>query len=358
MNKHRRKRFLSFLLAVLCLAGLCACQREQTPAEQTPVSEPMEEPIEPTDDDVPVVQPEPEVVEPQDPKSRLEILREIDFEAVRQAILAAENCERIQVETDGEEAPALPDEDIWTTYQAYPRAAGFCAVDLYNQTVYGYNLDRELFAASVIKVPYVYWVCRQIEAGKGSLDEVLTWTSRHNVGGSGVIRDMEQKDFTVRELMHYILYVSDNDAYSMLHQQFGIDGYNDFLKELGADSLFLYGTYRWGQLTPRSIALFYNELLRWASEGSELSVYILDEMANTKLNWVAEGLSELTEAEIPAKYGNASGYFHQCAAVLDEERPLLLSVYTFGSRKEDDLQFIREESLALYTYLNAEKGIE
>ena len=334
------KRALALLLTLgLLVLPLCACHdpEEWSDTEYCPEvldkirggeepSQPVDAPYEPT---------------------REEFLQTLDFDRIHASILSARDADEDTSAPFGEELY----QKVFSVYDSYEDPFGFCAVDLKTGTVLSHGLDRELFAASIIKASYVFWVCHEIDAGRGTLEEILPYRQSDRRGGTGAIRDLDGTEYSVSECIHYIFAVSDNDAYSMLNRRFGTDGYNTFLRSMDMKSMFLGSDSLWGYLTPRDAALLFCEILRYAASGEGCSGLLLDEMAAAEDNWIAEALKEKTACEVPMKYGWVNGSFSECAAVLDREHPMLLSVYTTGNRTDGDIAYLKEQASCLFDCL-------
>jgi beta-lactamase class A len=68
---------------------------------------------------------------------------------------------------------------------------------------------------------------------------------KHHVqGGSGVIKNKEVgTEFTVSELIRYMITRSDNTAYEMLLERFGTKGFKEYSSDLGLDFKLPSGGY-------------------------------------------------------------------------------------------------------------------
>lgn len=100
--------------------------------------------------------------------------------------------------------------------------------------LYSWNNTVPFSGASLIKLPYAYFVCSQIDAGEHSLNESMTYTSSWYHSGAGVIRrNGSGVSYTVRQLLEYMMKYSDNVAYDMLVHLFGVDGFNEMVEDWG-----------------------------------------------------------------------------------------------------------------------------
>ncbi|MFR5865998.1 MAG: serine hydrolase, partial [Acutalibacteraceae bacterium] len=92
-------------------------------------------------------------------------------------------------------------------------------IDLTTGLTMSYNADRQFAAASLIKAPYLMYILDMVAAGELSLDDVHTYRKGyHYMGGTGQIRYMEDgTQLTLRQIIEYIVYDSDNVAFKMLN---------------------------------------------------------------------------------------------------------------------------------------------
>ncbi|MCH5193239.1 MAG: serine hydrolase [Oscillospiraceae bacterium] len=122
-----------------------------------------------------------------------------------------------------------------------------CAVLLYSMEkgdLYKYNAGNYYSGGCTVKLPYVYYCCLQIEAGNHSLDEMITYTSAHKVGGSGVIQNKGYgTKWSIATLLDYSMRYSDNVAYYMLISVFGKEGFNKMMEDWGYSTRLGYSNY-------------------------------------------------------------------------------------------------------------------
>lgn len=233
----------------------------------------------------------------------------------------------------------------------YRTESAFCAVRLTDGMVLGAGLDREFFAASMIKCPYTLWICTQIDAGAGDLSEELSYLRVDRIGGTGVIRKQDRSSYTVQELIYYTIVDSDNDAYSILYRRFGTQGYNRWLSALQTRYLYLSSDSMWAYCTPRDMALVFSAVCEYGASGAGCSAFFLDTLSAAQPDYLGAALRGQTEAPTLTKYGYVDGAFHESGAVADPYHPALVAVYTAGYQGERDITFITDTEAALYSLL-------
>ncbi len=112
--------------------------------------------------------------------------------------------------------------------------------DVSQKYYFAFGADLIHNTASTIKAPYAAYI---LKSG-ADLSEVLTMEKRHVQGGSGVIKNKEVgTEFTVSELIRYMITRSDNTAYEMLLERYGTKGFKEYSSDLGIDFKLPSGGY-------------------------------------------------------------------------------------------------------------------
>src|SRR5882724_8232853 len=84
------------------------------------------------------------------------------------------------------------------------------------------NADETMDTMSVIKIPLMAEVFRQIEAGKFALADKITLRETDKRPGTGVIRSLDVgASLTIKDLITLMIIVSDNSATDMLFEKVG-----------------------------------------------------------------------------------------------------------------------------------------
>lgn len=146
-----------------------------------------------------------------------------------------------------------------------------------NQVMIG---PDELFeTASTIKTYILACLFDQIEKGKASLEDRLTYREDEFVDGSGMFRDLEFGTvMSVKNVATLMIIVSDNIATNMMIDYLGIDTINACIQALGCKDTVLHNPIHFdrydklGTTTPRDYASMFTRIARrelispWASE--------------------------------------------------------------------------------------------
>ncbi len=95
-------------------------------------------------------------------------------------------------------------------------------------------------SASMIKVPIMYEMMRQVASGALALEQLLVVTDEVRVTGAGILQELRPNiTMTVKELMTLMIVLSDNTATNMLIDLIGMEAVNQTMLELGLTSTVL-----------------------------------------------------------------------------------------------------------------------
>jgi beta-lactamase class A len=84
------------------------------------------------------------------------------------------------------------------------------------------NADQQMDTMSVIKIPLMAEVFRQLEAGKFKLTDRVPYTAESMRPGTGVIRSLDPGvQLTIKDLLTLMIIVSDNTATDLLYDKVG-----------------------------------------------------------------------------------------------------------------------------------------
>ena len=115
-----------------------------------------------------------------------------------------------------------------------PGKAGFYYKNLKTGETIGFNENEPFIAASVIKIPILIEVLRQIEEGKLKEDDLVEVKEQDKMPSCGALTYMHDGlKVTVKDLYTLMIIHSDNTATNMLIRIAGIDNINNTIKELG-----------------------------------------------------------------------------------------------------------------------------
>lgn len=178
----------------------------------------------------------------------------------------------------------------------YGGDCSFLAINLNDGMSFGYNIDKAYSTASTIKVAFALYSFKEMDKGNGSLDELKVYEEKFRRDGSGILKNKKSgTNYTLKDLFYYTLNYSDNVAYYMVHDRFYNAGYNEFLKELGCNQLYLNNGAKWGKIDARSMALIWQEIYKYKDE-TENGKYLFELLTNAEYNYIAEGMENYESA--------------------------------------------------------------
>ncbi len=101
------------------------------------------------------------------------------------------------------------------------------------------NGDRTYAPASLMKVTFLIAILKQSEADSGLLDKKIYFEKHADTGYNQTIKSFkleEKKYYTIRELLHYMIGYSDNDALALISRNTSQPVLKKFFEDLGVAS--------------------------------------------------------------------------------------------------------------------------
>jgi len=118
--------------------------------------------------------------------------------------------------------------------EGFEGTLGLVVKDLKDGDEVTYQDHLKFGAASVIKVPILWELLRQVEVGAVSLEERLAVPGSAKVGGTGILKELHDGiELTVQDLATLMIVVSDNTATNLIIDRLGMDRINATIKEIG-----------------------------------------------------------------------------------------------------------------------------
>ena len=116
-------------------------------------------------------------------------------------------------------------------------AAGVVVFDLTSGERFAANDDFVFPQGSAIKIPILMEVYKQAGEGRFPLTDKLEVSSTHQVGGSGVLKELgnSTSELAIRDLAVLMVLVSDNTATNMLIDLVGMENVNRTMQSLGLE---------------------------------------------------------------------------------------------------------------------------
>ncbi len=200
---------------------------------------------------------------------------------------------------------------------------GFFYCDLEYNSFVSYGCDKDFKTASTAKLPYIKYLCTLADEGVIDINATMVYEKRHHTAGSGIMKNMSVGgSFTIGTLMDYVLRYSDNIAYGMLMERFGLTDYLESVKALGVDYTTVNG---YTNCTATEMAaLLYDTALY---DGANLSL-MKNAGCNASYNYQIG--AELKEYDVLQKYGaiKPGNVAYHDIAVVYAPHPYILVIYT------------------------------
>ena len=201
--------------------------------------------------------------------------------------------------------------------QNYGNSVAVFYMDIQSGFTYMFNPDRVFFSASINKAKHALYLYHLAEQGLLNMSRVHTYTEYDHWEGTGRIQDMEfGSTFTTRELLRRSIRDSDNIAFRMLIRSYGLRGYMDFVREIGADES-LIRNITGSNSTARDAGLWAYAIYQYLiSDGAYAQTFKTD-LLNTLT---------IIRADYPiaSKYGWATNAFHDMGIVFADSPYILV----------------------------------
>src|ERR1019366_4292652 len=200
------------------------------------------------------------------------------------------------------------------------------------------NADQQMDTMSVIKIPLMAEVFRQLEAGKFKLTDRVPYTAKAMRPGTGVIRSLDPGvQLTIKDLLTLMIIVSDNTATDLLYDKVGgTEPVNQLMATWGLPSIRATGTAEkfhqeaktpFGLSSPRDMG----KLLEKLEKGEAVSKSASDQMLGFMRGQVYTSRLPryLSGWRIPHKTGDFLPYIGNDAGVLESgSRHVVICVFT------------------------------
>jgi beta-lactamase class A len=233
------------------------------------------------------------------------------------------------------------------------------------------NADETMDTMSVIKIPLMVEVFRQIEAGKFALSDRVTLKESDKRPGTGVIRSLDAgASLTIKDLITLMIIVSDNTATDLLYEKVGgPEPVNKMMQSYGLNSIKATGTAdvwfkaiaaepdRWkfhtegktpfGLSSPRDMG----KLLEKIHKGEAVSKQASEQMLQIMRGQVYSSRlpKYVTGFRVPHKTGDFLPYIGNDVGILESQnRHIIISVFTarhngIGPNLEDAIARVAEQ---------------
>lgn len=227
---------------------------------------------------------------------------------------------------------------LQTFVQTRPGVISVSFVDLRNNQRVSIAEDRLFNPASVIKVPVMVEVFKQVSHLRFSLDDRLTLKASDKVGGAGSLQYHRVGGaYTIRYLVEEMVTHSDNTATKMLIEYVGKENINRTMRSLGLvntkiGNSNLLKAEGLNFSTAGDMALLFSKIFYGQVVSPEVSKEMTAVMLRQKVKW---GIPKYlpSDVRVANKTGTLAYVKNDTGIVFFENNPYVISVFT--SKLED-----------------------
>ncbi len=213
----------------------------------------------------------------------------------------------------------LSDSSKQKLYNALTSLGGDCSYMLYDVdsgSAVCYNATQYYMPASSVKAPFMLYCLKRMDSGHGSLETMVEYKASQRTGGTGIVQNSAYgTKYSVRRLFELIAQYSDNVAYYMLQDQFGIDGYNNFIRKLGCRASLVKGQDRWGVVNACDAVREWDAIWDYLQHGKQAKFARKIYSTTIAANFRAQLGSKYKVYEKSGWTDGAGGYHHETALI-------------------------------------------
>jgi beta-lactamase class A len=221
--------------------------------------------------------------------------------------------------------------------EGYEGIAGVYVRDLEGGWGYGMRPDETFFSASIIKVPIMVAVYRDIDEGKLSLSDTFETQAGDWAAGAGWLQwDSPGVPHTVEDYLYMMMTQSDNvAANALLRKVGGPERINEVARSLGAKNTVLYQKVSSeraavpaldNRTTPRDMVVMMEKIAAEEAASPISCRDMVDMMLQNELGWLEAGLPDHVAAA--GKAGWLYEVFDEVTIVKGGERPYVVAILT------------------------------
>lgn len=227
--------------------------------------------------------------------------------------------------------------------KSYDKDISFKAVSVDGTGCLSYNSDKQYFAASSIKAPYLLYCYMQLDQGNGTLHEEMIYNSSFYKDGSGDIKNSSDGTvYTLQEIMRRVMWNSDNSGYYMCINRWGTSEYNKFIEAIGCENLKISPNNIWvDNIRAEDLAIAWKHIYDYFESDAAHADVFYDSCIDYKHDFLGRGIPGYTIAQ---KYGISSTKNVYCdgAIVYGDNCTYILSIFTSSKGDTSDKAFIAD----------------
>jgi len=193
--------------------------------------------------------------------------------------------------------------------------------------IYQYNAQRIYPSASVTKAVYGLYIFQQAERGLIDLDNTVIYI------------------FSIREILRMSISESNDSAIIMLVEAFGLEGYIDFIEELGGNAWHVGGVVMDSQLTAVEAGIFTRAIFEYLEGGGTYSEEFKNQLLANQFPFI------VSDYPVASKSGWYAPYAWHDLAIIYAPSPYALVILSHrGGWAEQDYEDFRQISMAFQEF--------
>ena len=192
----------------------------------------------------------------------------------------------------------------------------------------GINENQKMYAASVMKLPYLYYIQEKINQGDYQLDTKLKYVSEVNdfpgsykpEGSGSLPKTADNKEYTIKDLISKTAKESDNVAHNILGYYVTNKSDETFKKEMArisGEEWNVTDKLASAKMAGQVMEAIYNQ-----------NAFVLESLSQTSFD--NQRIAKDISAKVAHKIGDADEYKHDTAIVYSES-PFIISIFTKNS---------------------------
>lgn len=208
----------------------------------------------------------------------------------------------------------------------------------------GINEDQKMYAASVMKLPYLYYVQEKINQGDYQLDTKLKYVSEVNdfpgsykpEGSGSLPKTADNKEYTIKDLITKTAKESDNVAHNILGYYITNKSDEAFKKEMATiagEEWDVTDKLASAKMAGQVMESIYNQ-----------NGFVLESLSQTAFD--NQRIAKNISAKVAHKIGDADEFKHDVGIVYTDS-PFIISIFT----KDSDYDTISKIAKDVYEVL-------
>ncbi len=207
-----------------------------------------------------------------------------------------------------------------------------------NNNLISYNNTKDFYGESTIKLPFAIYIYELAKEDPSILDKELVMQPSQYYEDTGVMQFMDLTvPYTIRDLVYYMVKDSDNIAFFMLRDEFGIEGTQEYWSNYGATTPFT-GWDRFGITNADDLVIYMERMYEiYLSEDEHFDLLL----EASKKAGETSYLNEIFDEDIYYKYGGDNYGYHEFL-VTTGDRPYVVSALSVVHTLDDYPTFMRD----------------